>query len=88
MPNLKSSIKSEKVSKKKGDTNTVYTSRIKNSIKKLDKAVSNKDEAQSRELLKETTVNIDKAYQKGLIKNNARNRQKSRLNKKVKGMNK
>lgn len=88
MPNLKSSIKAEKVSNKKAKENVVYTSRVKNTIKKLEKAILNKDEPKSRELLKESTVNIDKAYKKGLIKDNARNRQKSRLNKKVKGMNK
>lgn len=87
MPNLKSSIKSEKVSNKKAKANMVYTSRVKNLIKKVEKAVLNKDNANAKDLVKESMTNIDKAYQKGLIKNNARNRQKSRLNKKVKKMN-
>lgn len=87
MPNLKSSIKSEKVSNKKAKANTVYTSRVKNLIKKIEKAVQNKDKTNSKDLIKESMKNIDKAYQKGLIKNNARNRQKSRLSKKVKKMN-
>ncbi len=87
MPNLKSSIKSEKVSNKKAKANVVYTSRVKNSIKSVEKSVANKDAKATKDLTKKAIINIDKAYQKGLMKNNARNRQKSRLMKKVKEMN-
>ncbi len=72
MANLKSSIKDIKLNQKRKEENVVFKSRVKNSIKKL----------------KETIVNIDKAYSKGLIKENTRNRQKARLTKKVKEMDK
>jgi len=88
MANIKSSIKSIKVSGKKEKNNVVFTSRVKNSIKKLEKEVATKDKEKASNLLKDAQVNIDKAFSKGLMKKNARDRQKSRLTKKVKEMNK
>lgn len=88
MANIKSSIKGNKVNEKKKNNNVVFTSRVKNSIKKLEKAILAKDKEKADSLLKETNVNIDKAHGKGLLKKNTRDRQKSRLTKKVKEMNK
>lgn len=88
MANIKSSIKGIKVSEKKAKNNVVFLSRVKNSIKKLEKAVLANDDVKAKELLKESNVNIDKAYSKGLLKDNTRNRQKTRLSKKVKEMKK
>ena len=87
MPNIKSSIKSVKTDKNKTISNTSYTSRVKNGIKKLDKAVKANDKDAANKILKDTLANIDKCASKGLMKQNTCDRQKARLNKKVKEMN-
>ena len=86
MPNIKSSKKSVKQDEKTTVANNVYTARVKNSIKKIEKAVENKDKELANAELKTFVSNIDKACSKGLIKKNTCDRQKSRLNKKVKEM--
>ena len=86
MPNIKSSKKSVKQDEKTTIANNVYTARVKNSIKKIEKAVVNKDKELANAELKTFVSNIDKACSKGLIKKNTCDRQKSRLNKKVKEM--
>jgi len=86
MPNLKSSKKSVRTIEKETKGNTVYTSRVKNSIKNVDKAVKEKDSEKAKIELHTAIKNIDKCASKGLMKKNTSNRQKSRLNKKVKEM--
>ena len=86
MPNIKSSKKSVKQDEKTTIANNVYTARVKNSIKKIEKAIENKDKELANAELKTFVSNIDKACSKGLIKKNTCDRQKSRLNKKVKEM--
>ena len=86
MPNIKSSKKSVKQDEKTTVANNVYTAKVKNSIKKIEKAVENKDKELANKELKTFISNIDKACSKGLIKKNTCDRQKSRLNKKVKEM--
>ncbi|NLA32348.1 MAG: 30S ribosomal protein S20 [Mollicutes bacterium] len=88
MANLKASKKAIKVSEKKAKQNVVFTSRVKNSTKKLEKAILANDKEQANELLKQTKTNIDQAYGKGLMKENTKNRKKARLTKKVKEMGK
>ena len=87
MPNLKSSKKSVKQDTKTTMANNTYTAKVKNSIKKVEKAVANKDKELANTELKKFVCNIDKACSKGLIKQNTCNRQKARLNNKVKEMN-
>jgi len=86
MPNLKSSKKDEKQSAKVAAGNVVYTSRVKNSIKKVENAVKNNEADKAKAELQTAIKNIDKCASKGLMKKNTSNRQKSRLNKKVKEM--
>ena len=86
MPNIKSSKKSAKTDKAQAEANTVYTSRVKNSMKKLEKAVKNKETAVAKAELSTTIKNIDKAVSKGLMKKNTADRQKARINKIVKEM--
>lgn len=86
MANIKSAKKSIKTSKIKSVENKDYTSRIKNSIKNIEKAVQNKDKESATKELKTAIINLDKAASKGLIKQNTCDRQKARLNKKVKEM--
>jgi len=86
MPNLKSSKKSMKTERKQQVSNTAYTSKVKNSMKRLEKAVKDKDNAKAKDELKTVIKDIDKCTSKGLMKKNTSDRQKSRLNKKVKEM--
>jgi small subunit ribosomal protein S20 len=86
MPNIKSSKKSVRTDKIKTKSNTSYLSRVKNGIKKLEKAVKANDKETANTVLKTTLANIDKCASKGLMKQNTCDRQKSRLNKKVKEM--
>ena len=88
MPNIKSSKKSVKTIAKSTTRNTEYASRVKNSIKKLEKEIKEKNTEMMDNCLKTSIKNIDTAYSKGLIKKNTRDRQKSRLTQKVKGANK
>lgn len=86
MPNIKSSKKSVKQDAKTTVSNNVYTAKVKNNIKKIEKAVESKDKEVANTELKKFICNIDKACSKGLIKKNTCDRQKARLNKKVKEM--
>lgn len=87
MPNIKSSKKSVKQDIKTTIANNIYTAKVKNSMKKVEKAVLAKDQELANTELKKFICNIDKACSKGLIKKNTCDRQKARLNKKVKEMN-
>lgn len=86
MANIKSSKKAIKVIAKKTEANHEYKARVKNSIKNCEKAIEAKDVAAATEELKKVQKNIDKAVSKGVVKKNTADREKSRLNNKVKGM--
>ncbi len=86
MPNIKSSKKSVRTDKIKTASNTSYTSKVKNGMKKIEKAIKDKDSKVANELLKTTLADIDKCASKGIMKSNTSSREKSRLNKKVKEM--
>lgn len=86
MPNIKSSKKAVKVIAKKTEGNHEYKARVKNSIKKCEKAIAAKDVEAATKELKNTQKDIDKATSKGLMKKNTANREKARLNQKVKDM--
>ena len=86
MPNIKSSKKSVKQDIKTTIANNVYTAKVKNSIKRTEKAILDKDKDLANTELKKFVSNIDKACSKGLVKKNTCDRQKARLNKKVKEM--
>ena len=86
MANIKSSKKAIKVIAKKTEGNHEYKARVKNSIKEAEKAILNKDAAAATDAVKKVQKNIDKAVSKGIIKKNTADREKSRLNKKVKEM--
>ena len=86
MPNIKSSKKSVKQDIKITEANNVYTAKVKNSSKRVEKAIIDKDKDLANTELKKFICNIDKACSKGLIKKNTCDRQKARLNKKVKEM--
>jgi small subunit ribosomal protein S20 len=78
MPNIKSAKKRVlRTSKETVLNNDVYTS-MRTSIKKVEKALT-KEEAQTK--LLDAFKKIDNAFAKGVIKANARDRYKTRLNK-------
>jgi len=87
MANIKSSKKSIKVIAKKTEENHEYKARVRNSLKKVEKAVAANDKEAANIAAKEVQKNIDKAVSKGIVKKNTANREKARVNNKVKSMN-
>lgn len=86
MPNIASSKKAVKVIAKKTNENHELKARVKNYIKESEKAIASKDVEAASIAIKNVQKNIDKAVSKGIIKKNTADRQKARLNKKVKDM--
>ena len=81
MPNRKASIKDLRKSAKRQEFNKKISDNLKQLLKKSIKAIEAKD-ATAKELLTHALKAIDKAAQKGILKDNTRNRKKSRLTKK------
>ena len=88
MANIKSAKKDIKVTRKVTANNHELKAQVKNIIKNTEKAIDAKDAKLAQENLKKVVKTIDKAQAKGLVKKNTASRQKARLNKKVKEMNK
>ncbi|MBQ9318869.1 MAG: 30S ribosomal protein S20 [Bacilli bacterium] len=86
MPNMKNAEKKILVDKKREETNNKYVATMKNSIKKVEKAVASNDKEKATEALKVAIKSIDKAAQNGTAKKNTCSRNKSRLTKKVNAM--
>ena len=83
MPNIKSAKKRVLTSKRKCEENILVESRMKNSIKKLEKTVKDGNVEESKELLNTTFKNIDKAQDINIVHKNKAARLKSRLSKSV-----
>ena len=88
MANIKSAKKDIKVTRKVTANNHELKAQVKNIIKNTEKAIDAKDSKLAAANLKKAQTTIDKAQAKGLVKKNTAARQKARLNKKVKEMNK
>ncbi len=86
MPNIKSSKKAVKVIAKKTNENHELKARVNNLIKACEKEIKAGNTENANNKFKELQTNIDKALQKGLIKENKVNREKSRINAKIKNM--
>lgn len=86
MPNMKNAEKKILVDKKREETNNKCVATMKNSIKKVEKAVASKDKEKATAALKVAIKSIDKAAQNGTAKKNTCSRNKSRLTKKVNAM--
>ena len=86
MPNIKSAKKRMRSNAKKADVNTIVSSSMKTSVKKIEREIKagNKDEASKQ--LKTTLQKIDKAVSSGLVHKNKAARLKSRLSKSTKTM--
>lgn len=84
MPNIKSAKKRVKISAKRHENNLVLKSRVKNSIKKIEKAVAKGvDKKELEQELKVALKNIDKACDSNIISKNKASRNKSRIMKMV-----
>ena len=83
MPNIKSAKKRVLTNKRKNEENVSVESRMKNSIKKLEKTIKNGNIEECQELLNTTVKNIDKAQNINIVKKNKAARLKSRLTKSV-----
>ena len=83
MPNIKSAKKRVLTSERKCQENILVDSRMKNSIKKLEKNIKEGNKEESQELLKTTFKNIDKAQDINIVHPNKAARLKSRLTKSV-----
>ena len=86
MQNIKSAKKRVLTNARKEKENVLVESRMKNSIKKLEKTVKSGNKEESKKELDVTLKNIDKALNAGLIKGNNASRKKSRLTKSVNNM--
>ncbi len=86
MPNIKASKKAVKTITKKTDNNHELKEATKNYIRKCDYAIHAGDKEKAVTLFKEVQKSIDSAVSKGLIKKNTADRQKSRLDQKIKAM--
>ena len=86
MPNIKSAKKRVLTSAKKCEQNILVDSRMKNSIKKLERTIKEGNKEESIKVLNTTLKNIDKAQNAGLIHKNNAARKKSRLTKTVNSM--
>ena len=80
MPNIKSAKKELRKSKTRAKFNAKIKNNLEILIKKTRKAISSGD-AKANELIRQTGKALDKAVQKGVIKKNNRDRNKSRLQK-------
>ncbi len=78
MPNTKSAKKELRKSKNRQIQNKKIKDNLKSLVKKTRRAIAAGD-AQAKKLVAESLQMIDKAAQKGVIKNNTRDRKKSRL---------
>jgi small subunit ribosomal protein S20 len=86
MPNMKNAKKKVKVIAKKSESNNNYEAQMKNAMKKVEKAVANKDKEKAKTELAVAVKRIDKAAKKGVATKNYVARNKSRLTKKVNEM--
>ena len=86
MPNMKNAKKKVKVIAKKNESNNNYEAQMKNAMKKVEKAVANKDKEKAASCLAVAVKRIDKAAKKGVASKNYVARNKSRLTKKVNEM--
>lgn len=82
MPNIKSAEKELRKGKKRAERNLNVELELKKLAKQSLKAIQAGD-AKAEELVMKTLKAYDKAAKKGVIKNNTRDRKKSRLHQKL-----
>ena len=78
MPRRRTSLKSNRVNKRKHDRNLKVKLRLKKAIKKLQELIAKKD-AESKTFISKVFSQLDKAAKKKIIHPATANRRKSRL---------
>ncbi|MEA2112949.1 MAG: 30S ribosomal protein S20 [Patescibacteria group bacterium] len=86
MPVIKSAKKALRGSRRKAVFNLRRKRAMKDSIKTIDKLVSNKKKDEANSKLSTAYKAIDKAAKRGIIKKNTASRKKSRLSKSIKNI--
>ncbi|MBM7097128.1 MULTISPECIES: 30S ribosomal protein S20 [Alteribacter] len=86
MANIKSAIKRGKTNEKRRAQNAAFKSDLRTSVKSFEKQVEAKDVEAAKKSFLVATKKLDKASDKGLIHKNAANRQKSRLQRQLNGV--
>lgn len=86
MPNMKNAVKKVKVNIKKHANNNEFEASMKTAMKKVERAVKANDKDAANKALAVAIKKLDKANAKGVIKDNFKARNKSRLTKKVNAM--
>lgn len=87
MPNIKSAIKRVKTNEKRRAKNMSQKSSLRTAIKNFETFVANNETEAAQAAFITATKKLDKAAAKGLIHKNKAARQKSRLQKKLNGLN-
>lgn len=82
MPRRKTSLKSNRVSKRKHTRNLKIKLQLKKSIKKFKELIAKKD-AQAKAFISKVFSQLDKAAKKNIISAGTANRRKSRLSKRL-----
>ena len=88
MPNIKSQKKRVLITKKENAINSAKRTRVRNSIKKFDAAVAEKNVELATELLKEAVSLLDRARLDGVYHANTVSRYVGRLSKKLDALKK
>lgn len=83
MPRRKSSLKKQRVDKKRHLRNLKIKQELKKTIKKFQALLSNKNIDEAKTLLKKVYSQLDKAAKKRVIHPKTANRKKSRLTQKL-----
>ncbi len=79
MPNIKSAMKRVKTIKTRTSQNSMVKSAYKTAVKNFNVAVENGNKEKATELMKVAVKAIEKAANKGVIKDNTASRKKSSL---------
>ncbi|TGA99564.1 30S ribosomal protein S20 [Sporolactobacillus shoreae] len=87
MPQIKSAIKRVKTSEANRQHNVQIKSAMRTAIKSFNEKVDEKDVEGAKEAFVAATKKVDKAATKGLIHKNKASHEKSRLSKKLNGLN-
>lgn len=80
MPRRKTSLKSNRVSKRKHTRNLKVKVQLKKTIKKFQELLSAKNIAEAKTFMLKVFSQLDKAAKKNIIPKGTANRRKSRLN--------
>ena len=79
MPRRKTSLKSNRVNKRKHTRNTKVKVQLKKAIKKFQELLAKKDSAEAKAFISKVFSQLDKAAKKNIIHRGTANRKKSRL---------